>query len=257
MLLAIDVGNTNAVFALHDGGEFVAEWRCSSDYRRTGDEYFVWLRMLMDHGGVKGTIDEVIICSTVPRVVFNLRVLADRYFNCRPIVVRRNEVELGVPVRVDAHTGVGPDRLANTVAAYDLYGGNVIVVDFGTATNFDVVGHDGAYEGGIIAPGVNLSLRAMHEVAAALPHIDVSKPNKVIGTDTVGCMQSGIYWGYISLIEGLCKRIADEHGNKMKVVGTGGLSTLFAQDCKALEIINTDLTIHGLVLIAELNREKN
>ena len=257
MLLAIDVGNTNAVFALHNGKEFIVEWRCSSDYRRTGDEYFVWLKQLMDHRGILDEITEVIICSTVPRVVFNLRVLADRYFNCRPIVVRRNEVELGVPVRVDPHTGVGPDRLANTVAAYDLYGGNVIVVDFGTATNFDVVGHDGAYEGGIIAPGVNLSLRAMHEVAAALPHIDVSKPDKVIGTDTVGCMQSGIYWGYISLIEGLCKRIAEERGHKMKVVGTGGLSTLFAQDLKTLEIINTDLTIHGLVLIAELNREKN
>jgi len=257
MLLAIDVGNTNAVFALYDGKEFIAEWRCSSDYRRTGDEYFVWLKQLMEHEGIKDTVNEVIICSTVPRVVFNLRVLSDRYFNCRPIVVRRNEVELGVPIRVDAETGIGPDRLANTVAAYNLYGGNVIVVDFGTATNFDVVGSDGAYEGGVIAPGVNLSLRAMHEVAAALPHIDVSKPDKVIGTDTVGCMQSGIYWGYIALIEGLCKRIADERGQKMKVVGTGGLSTLFAQDLKTLEIINTELTIHGLVLIAELNREKN
>ncbi|MBL4873152.1 MAG: type III pantothenate kinase [Rhodobacteraceae bacterium] len=257
MLLAIDVGNTNAVFALHDANEFIAEWRCSSDSRRTGDEYFVWLKQLMDHRGISGKVTEVIICSSVPRVVFNLRVLSDRYFNCRPIVVRRNEVELGIPIRVDEHTGIGPDRLANTVAAYNLYGGNVIVVDFGTATNFDVVGHDGAYEGGIIAPGVNLSLRAMHEVAAALPHIDVSKPSKVIGTDTVGCMQSGIYWGYISLIEGLCKRIAVERGHEMKVVGTGGLSTLFAQDCKALEIINTELTIHGLVLIAELNREKN
>jgi type III pantothenate kinase len=241
MLLAIDVGNTNAVFALHDGKEFIAEWRCSSDYRRTGDEYFVWLRKLMDHEGIKDTINRVIICSTVPRVVFNLRVLSDRYFNCRPIVVRRNEVELGVPIRVDAETGIGPDRLANTVAAYDLYGGNVIVVDFGTATNFDVIGPDGAYEGGIIAPGVNLSLRAMHEVAAALPHIDVSKPDKVIGTDTVGCMQSGIYWGYIALIEGLCKRIAEERGHKMKVVGTGGLSTLFAQDLKTLEKRSFDL----------------
>ena len=184
MLLTIDVGNTNAVFALHDGTEFIAEWRCSSDYRRTGDEYFVWLKQLMDHRGITAKVTGVIVCSSVPRVVFNLRILSDRYFNCRPIVVRRNEVELGVPVRVDEHTGVGPDRLANTVAAYDLYGGNVIVVDFGTATNFDVVGHDGAYEGGIIAPGVNLSLRAMHEVAAALPHIDVSKPDKVIGTNT-------------------------------------------------------------------------
>lgn len=255
MLLAIDVGNTNAVFAIHDGDTFIAEWRCSTDYRRTADEYFVWLMHLMQHQDISGTINEVIICSTVPRVVFNLRVLADRYFDCRPIVVRRDDVEIGVSVRVDANTGVGPDRLANTVAAYDLYGGNVIVVDFGTATNFDVVGHDGAYEGGVIAPGVNLSLRAMHEVAAALPHIDVSKPETVIGTNTVACMQSGIYWGYIGLVEGICKRIAEERGQKMKIVGTGGLSTLFAQGTDTLKETNTELTIHGLVLIAALNRK--
>lgn len=255
MLLAIDVGNTNAVFALHDGDKFISNWRCSTDYRRTADEYFVWLKHLMAYEGIEHTITKVIIASTVPQVVYNLRVLSDRYYNTRPVVVRKNEVELGIEVRVDADTGVGPDRLANTVAAYDLYGGNTIVVDFGTATNFDVVGHDGAYEGGVISPGVNLSLGAMHEVAAALPHIDVSKPDSVIGTNTVACMQSGIYWGYIALIEGVCKRIADERGQKMKVVGTGGLSTLFAQDLKVLEIINTDLTIHGLVLIAGLNRK--
>ena len=255
MLLAIDVGNTNAIFAVHDGKNIVGEWRCSTNYRRTADEYFVWLKQLMAHQNIDDVIDEVIICSTVPRVVFNLRVLADRYFNCKPLVVGKPEVEIGVPVRVDEGTAVGPDRLANTVAAYDLYGGNVIVVDFGTGTNFDVVGHDGAYEGGPIAPGINLSVRAMHEAAAALPHIDVSKPAKVIGTNTVASMQSGIYWGYIGLIEGLCKRISQERDQEMKAVATGGLSTLFAQDCDVLEIINTDLTIHGLVLIAELNRK--
>lgn len=255
MLLAIDVGNTNAVFAVHDGEKFLGEWRCSSDYRRTADEYFVWLKRLMDHNGIDGQIDEVIISSTVPRVVFNLRVLSDRYFNCRPYVVGKPDVELGVPIRVDPDTGVGPDRLANTVAAHDLYGGNVIVVDFGTATNFDVVGHDGAYEGGVIAPGVNLSLRAMHEVAAALPHIDVAHPNKVIGTNTIGCMQSGIYWGYIGLVEGLCKRICEERDSDMRIVGTGGLSTLFAKGTDTLKEINTGLTIHGLVVIAKRNRK--
>ena len=209
----------------------------------------------MAHQGIEAKINSVIISSTVPRVVFNLRVLADRYFDCRPIVVGKPEVDLGIPVRVDPETSVGPDRLVNTVAGYDLYGGNLIIVDFGTATTFDVVGHDGAYEGGVIAPGINLSLRAMHEVAASLPHIDVSKPEKVIGTNTVACMQSGIYWGYIGLIEGICKRIADEKGQDMKIVGTGGLSTLFAQDSDVLKNINTELTIHGLVLIAKRNRK--
>jgi len=205
---------------------------------------------------IHGKVNTVIISSTVPRVVFNLRVLADRYFECRAIVVGKPDVELGIPVRVDPDTNVGPDRLANTVAGYDLYGGNLIVVDFGTATNFDVIGEDGAYEGGVIAPGVNLSLRAMHEVAASLPHIDVSRPDKIIGTNTVACMQSGIYWGYISLIEGICKRIADEKGHEMKIVSTGGLSTLFARDSEKLKNINTELTIHGLVLIAKRNRKE-
>ncbi len=253
MLLAIDVGNTNAVFAVYKGRKQLGEWRCSSDYRRTADEYFVWLKRLMDHEGIVDKISSVIISSTVPRVVYNLRVLSDRYFDCRPMVVGKPEVELGIETRVDPDTGIGPDRLANTVGAFDRYGGNTIVVDFGTATNFDVVGHDGAYEGGVISPGINLSLRAMHEVAAALPHIDVTKPDKVIGTNTVACMQSGIYWGYIGLIEGLCRRIADERGIKMNVVATGGLSTLFGQGTEVFDNVDTDLTLHGLVLIAERN----
>ncbi len=255
MLLAIDVGNTNSVFAVHDGHRVLSEWRCSTNYRRTADEYFVWLKQLMDHSGVRGHIDEVIISSTVPRVVFNLRVLADRYFNCRPLVVDKPEVELGIATRVDPDTRVGPDRLVNTVAGFDRYGGDLIIVDFGTATTLDVVGHDGAYEGGIIAPGVNLSLRALHEAAAALPHIDVSRPEKVVGTNTLECMQSGIYWGYIGLIEGLCTRIAAERGKEMQIVGTGGLSPLFAQGTEIMKYIDTDLTIHGLVLIAERNRK--
>ena len=150
---------------------------------------------------------------------------------------------------------VGADRLVNTVGAYDRYGGDLIVVDFGTATTFDVVGGDGAYEGGVIAPGVNLSLKALHDAAAALPFIDVTRPDHVVGTNTVACMQAGIYWGYVGLIEGLCARIRAERAAPMKVIGTGGLSTLFAQGTDALEVIDPDLTIHGLVLIDALNRE--
>jgi type III pantothenate kinase len=150
---------------------------------------------------------------------------------------------------------VGADRLVNTVGAWDRYGGDLVVVDFGTATTFDVVGIDGAYEGGVIAPGVNLSLKALHDAAAALPFIDVTKPERVVGTNTVACMQSGIFWGYVGLIEGVCARIAAERGRRMTVVGTGGLSTLFAQGTDVLEKIDTGLTIHGLVLIDRLNRE--
>lgn len=255
MLLAIDVGNTNTVFALHDGIQSIAEWRCSTDRQRTADEYFVWLQHLMQNAGLQLEVGSVVVSSVVPQVVFNLRVLSDRYFHTRPKVVGKPDVKLGVPIRVDPTAQVGADRLVNTVGAYDRYGGNLIVVDFGTATTFDVVDHDGAYAGGVIAPGVNLSLKALHDAAAALPFIDVTKPEHVVGTNTVACMQSGIYWGYIGLIEGLCARIRAEREAPMKVIGTGGLSTLFAQGTDVLQVIDTDLTIHGLVLIDALNRE--
>jgi type III pantothenate kinase len=255
MLLAIDVGNTNAVFALHDGRRVVGEFRCRTEGHRTADEYFVWLRQLMDFNGIDDGIDSVVVSSVVPQVLFNLRVMADRYFHTRAKVVGRQDVRLPIVVRVDPAAQVGADRLVNTVGAWDRYGGDLIIVDFGTATTFDVVGIDGAYEGGVIAPGVNLSLKALHEAAAALPYIDVTKPARVVGTNTVACMQSGIFWGYVGLIEGVCARIMAERGRKMTVVGTGGLSTLFAQGTDVLEKIDTGLTIHGLVLIDRLNRE--
>ncbi|MGB1209487.1 MAG: type III pantothenate kinase, partial [Paracoccaceae bacterium] len=166
MLLAIDCGNTNTVFSIWDGAQFIATWRTATEHQRTADQYYVWLSTLMLMQKVDAQISDVIISSTVPRVVFNLRVLADRYFNTRPLVVGKPECLLPVAVRVDAGTQVGPDRLVNTVAGYDLHGGDLIVVDFGTATTFDVVAEDGAYVGGVIAPGVNLSLEALHQAAA-------------------------------------------------------------------------------------------
>ncbi len=255
MLLAIDVGNTNTVFALHDGREVVAEWRCRTERQRTADEYFVWLDELMRYRKLEARVTSVAVSSVVPQVVFNLRVLSDRYFGCRPKVVGKPGVRLPVPIRVDPATQVGADRLVNTVGAHDRYGPNLIVVDFGTATTFDVVGHDGAYEGGVIAPGVNLSLQALHDASAALPFIDVTRPERVVGTNTVACMQSGIYWGYVGLVEGICARIRTERAVPMTVIGTGGLSTLFAQGTDVLERVDTGLTIHGLVLIDALNRD--
>jgi len=254
MLLAIDVGNTNTVFALHDGNEFVGLWRCETIVGRTADEYFVWLNQLMELNEIKVKVERVVVSSTVPRVVFNLRILSDRYFGCRPVVVGRPGCELGVEVRVDEGTTVGPDRLVNTVGAFDQYGGDLIVVDFGTATTFDVVDQDGAYIGGVIAPGVNLSLQALHERAAALPHIDVAQPDRVIGTNTIACMQSGVFWGYIGLVEGICKQIRAEHPRHMKIIATGGLSTLFERGTNVIDHIDLDLTLHGLYLIDQTNR---
>ncbi|PQO24518.1 type III pantothenate kinase [Rhodobacteraceae bacterium WD3A24] len=255
MLLAIDCGNSNTVFSVWDGARFLATWRASTEHQRTADQYYVWLSTLMNLHRIEVAIDEVIISSTVPRVVFNLRVLADRYFNCRPLVVGRPDCSLPVPPRVDPGTQVGPDRLVNTAGAYDRHGGDLIVVDFGTATTFDVVAHDGAYVGGVIAPGVNLSLEALHQSAAALPHVDVTKPQRVIGTNTVACMQSGIFWGYVGLVGGICERIRAEHDRPMRIIGTGGLASLFAQGDVLFDTIEDDLTMHGLTVIHKHNKE--
>ena len=257
MLLAIDCGNTNTVFSIWDGTSFLAQWRTSTSHKRTADQYFVWLSALMDLNDLKVDIDGVVVSSTVPRVVFNLRVLADRYFNCRPLVVGKPECSLPIEVRVDAGVQVGPDRLVNTVAGFDLYGGDLIIVDFGTATTFDVVDHDGAYVGGVIAPGVNLSLEALHQAAAALPHVDVSQPDLVIGTNTVACMQSGVFWGYIGAVREITARIRGEHGRPMKVISTGGLAPLFAQgDDTLFDEFRDDLTIHGLTVINAYNKDR-
>jgi len=255
MLLAIDCGNTNTVFSIWNGSEFIATWRTSTEWQRTADQYYVWLSTLMKFQNVEADITDVIVSSTVPRVVFNLRVFADRYFNTRPMVVGKPECALPVDVRVDIGTAVGPDRLVNTVAGYDLYGGDLIVVDFGTATTFDVVDHDGAYIGGVIAPGVNLSLEALHNAAAALPHVDISKPQMVIGTNTVACMQSGVFWGYVGLVREICARIKAEHGRDMRVISTGGLAPLFQQAVDLFDEYQDDLTMHGLTVIHKYNKE--
>ncbi|MBK5928773.1 type III pantothenate kinase [Rhodobaculum claviforme] len=255
MLLAIDCGNTNTVFSLWDGTQFVATWRTATEHQRTADQYYVWLSSLMALQKIEATVDAVIISSTVPRVVFNLRVLCNRYFDCRPLVVGKPECRLPVEVRVDAGTQVGPDRLVNTVAGHDLYGGDLIVVDFGTATTFDVVASDGAYVGGVIAPGVNLSMEALHMAAAALPHVDVTRPDTVVGRNTVACMQSGIFWGYVGLVGGICARIREERDRPMRVIGTGGLAPLFASGEDLFDAIEPELTMHGLRIIHDFNKD--
>ncbi|WP_377506682.1 type III pantothenate kinase [Octadecabacter sp. R77987] len=255
MLLAIDCGNTNTVFSIWDGQKFLCTMRTSTHHGRTADAYFTWFTTLVQHYGITPDISDVIISSTVPRVVFNLRVFCERFFQCRPMVVGKPDCKLPVPPRVDAGVRPGPDRLANAAGAFDRHGGSVVVVDFGTATNFDVVAEDGAYIGGVISPGVNLSLEALAAGAAALPHVDVSQPAKVIGTNTVDCIQSGVFWGYTGLIEGLTARIKAEYGHPMKVVGTGGLAPLFAQGDHLFDVIEDDLTMHGLTVIHQYNKD--
>ena len=255
MLLCVDTGNTNTVFSIWDGEKFLSHWRISTDHRRTADEYFVWLQTLIGLTHFDLDITDCIVSSTVPRVVFNLRVLCSRYFNTRPLVVGKPDCLLPVAPRVDQSTTVGPDRLVNCVGAYDLYGPDLIVVDFGTATTFDVCDTDGAYIGGVIAPGVNLSLEALHMGAASLPHVDVTMPAQVIGRNTVACIQSGIFWGYIGLTQGIVDKIRAERDRPMKVIATGGLAGLFDQGFDLFDAIEEELTVHGLRLIWDYNKE--
>lgn len=256
MLLCIDCGNTNTVFSVWDGARFRATFRTSTEWQRTADQYYVWLATLMGHNHLDvAEIGEVIISSTVPRVVYNLRVLCDRYFSTRPLVVGKPECRLPADPRVDAGTQVGPDRLVNAAGAFDRHGGDLIVVDFGTATTFDVVAGDGAYVGGVIAPGVNLSLEALHQAAAALPHVDVTRPQGVIGRNTVACMQSGIYWGYVGVVREIAERIKGEYDRPMQVIGTGGLAPLFHDSNGLFDRVEDDLTIHGLTVIHAFNKK--
>lgn len=255
MLLAIDSGNTNVVFSVYDGDESRGVWRCSNDPRRTADEYMVWLKQLMELEGVdRAKVDGAIIASVVPEALFHLVSLCRRYFGCEPLVVGEPEVELGVEILMDRPEQVGADRLVNAVAAHDRYRKPVIVVDFGTATTFDVVDGDGNYAGGVIAPGINLSLEALYQAASKLPRVEIRSTGKIIGKATIPAMQSGIFWGYVGLIEGLIARIRDELGDPaMPVIATGGLAPMFAEATDLFDHIDRDITIRGLVLIHKRN----
>ncbi|MDP6805926.1 MAG: type III pantothenate kinase [Rhodospirillales bacterium] len=256
MLLAIDSGNTNAVFAVFaEDGTIVGEWRSATEGTRTADEYGIWLMGLMTLVGIDPKrVGAAVIASVVPATLFNLKTLCRKYFETEPLIIGDEGVDLGVGVRVARPEEVGADRLVNTVAAHHVYGGPVIVVDFGTATTFDVIDAEGDYIGGVIAPGVNLSLEALHAEAAQLPRVAVERPPRVIGTATVPAMQSGIFWGYVSMIEGLVARIAREFGSPMDVIATGGLAPLFAESIDVIKACDPDLTLKGLHLIYERNR---
>ncbi len=254
MLLAIDSGNTNVVFAVYDGDIQRGRWRASSDPRRTADEYAVWLTQLMALDELAlGDVRGVVIANVVPAAGYALATLCKRYFKVEPLLVGAPGVDLGIEVHMPNPAAVGADRLANAVAARETYEGAVIVIDFGTATTFDVIGPDGAYEGGIIAPAVQHSVEALHRAAALLPRVPVERPESVIGKETSTAMKSGIYWGYVGLIEGLVARIRAEYGQPVTVVATGGLAPIYAEATEAIERIDPDLTLRGLVAIHQAN----
>ena len=255
MLLVIDAGNTNTVFALFDGREQKGLWRISTSVQRTCDEYAVFLKPLMLQTGVNpGVVTDAIIGSVVPGLNFNLTKLCVESFSCHPLYVGSPEVKTGMTIDLDRPEELGADRLINSVAGVEKYGTSLIVIDFGTATTFDIVNADGVYCGGAIAPGINLSLQALYMAAAKLPSVAVERPPSVIAKNTVTAIQSGIFWGYVGLIEGLLKRMQEEMGTKMTVVATGGLAPLFTDAIDAIDYADNDLTLQGLALIFERNR---
>ena len=252
MLLAIDAGNTNLVFALVEDGVIRARWRIATDPRRTADEYAVWLHQLLAlEGFSKDDVEAVIIGTVVPRATHNLRVLADKYFGVAPLVAGEAPVEWGIALDVEEPRSVGADRALNAIAGHALYEGDLIVIDFGTATTFDVVDYSGAYKGGIIAPGINLSLDALVGAAARLPRVAIEAPDglSVIGRTTEDQMHIGIYWGYVAMMEGLVARMKAEIGRPVQVVATGGLATLFDRHTDLFDAIEGDLTIQGLAML--------
>lgn len=256
MLLAIEQGNTNTLFAVHDGERWLAQWRAATDSSRTADEYAVWLSQLLAMSGLQfASLDDCIISSVVPQSIFNLRNLARRYLHTEPLVIGEN-ANLGIEVRIDKPSEAGADRLVNAIGAHVLYQGDLLVIDSGTATTFDVIAADGAFEGGVIAPGINLSMEALHNAAAKLPRVAIQKPQRIVGKDTVTAMQSGVFWGYIALIDGLIGRIKAEWGKPLTVVATGGVASLFHGTTLSIDHFDHDLTIRGLLEIHRRNRKQ-
>src|SRR5437870_8393611 len=255
MLLAVDAGNTNVVFALVQGREIKARWRIATDPRRTADQYAVWLHQLLElEGYSKQDVSAVIIGTVVPRALHNLEVLASKYFHVEPLIAGQGAAEWPLQLDVDEPQNVGADRALNVIAAHAKHPGDLIVIDFGTATTFDVVSASGAYTGGIIAPGINLSLDALVSAAAKLPRIAIEAPDSdsVIGRTTESQMIIGIYWGYVAMLEGLADRIKRELGHPATVVATGGLATLFDKHTNVFHAIEPDLTIQGLSLLYDI-----
>jgi type III pantothenate kinase len=260
MLLAVDCGNTNVVFALFEGGEIRARWRIATDPRRTGDEYAVWLSQLLAIEGLeRSAVTAMIVSTVVPRARHNLEVLAEKYFHVTPLFAGEGAAEWGIEIDVEEPNSLGADRAVNAIAAHAKHGGDLIVVDFGTATTFDVVDFHGTYKGGIIAPGINLSLEALVNNTAKLPRVAIEPPHSdsVIGRNTEEQMLIGVFWGYVAMMEGLIARMRAEIGRPAKVIATGGMAILFQEHTRIFDAVDTDLTLNGLAILAERASARN
>ena len=255
MLLVIDSGNTNTLFAIHNDEDWVMEWRIATDPTRTADEYAVWFHQLLSMQGFSfENISRCVISTVVPQSLFNIRNLARRHLEVEPLIIGDGDIAVGIKINTDNPKEVGADRLVTALGATRKYPGDLIIIDSGTATTFDIISSDGVFEGGIISPGINLSVKALHEAAAQLPRIAIKRPAKVVGKNTVEAMQSGIFWGYIGLIDGLVKRVKSDHPGNFTVIGTGGVASLFDGASETIDVFDSKLTINGLLEVWRLNQ---
>jgi len=254
-LLAIDIGNTNIVLGLYDGERLATQWRIATDHARMPDEYAMLLFDLFDRAGQDpDSVKGIILASVVPPLTGIFVEVGERYFGQKPLVVDAG-VRTGVRIRYDSPRDVGADRVVNAVAAYHIYGGPACVVDFGTGTTFDAISAEGDYLGGAIAPGIGIAAEALFARTAKLPRIDIARPPRAIGNNTVHAMQSGLLFGYVGLVEGMVARFREELGPDMRVIATGGLARLIAAETDAIEVVDQELTLKGLRLIWKMNRE--
>jgi type III pantothenate kinase len=260
MLLVLNVNNTNTVIALYplqeDGGisGLRATWRISTRHTQTADEYGILVRSLLQSEGVESkAVTGIVIASVVPPIDWILRQFCERYFNHKPLFIEPG-VKTGLPILTDNPSEVGADRVANCVGAFQKYGGPCIVVDFGTATNFDVISHKGEFLGGAIAPGLNISAEALFARAARLPRVEIKRPAKIIGTNTVDNLQIGLFYGHIGLVDSILERMIAKLGAETKCVATGGLAHLIANESKYISAVDDMLTLDGLRIIYERNR---